>query len=353
VKAIVKTLRDAVGSDLLEKGQWVIDAMKRTTGDGTPDNGQRFGQGQTRFTEAGETLQSAVPNDSWDGTGARAYADQNTRQQVRAETMADADHEVHRALFREAVQIKSTRDQLDAQRDILGVVSQRTLPRQFVPHGEAMKLAIEISALQAALGVCTTELYELNSLVKQNATELQQAVGRYAGVADGAAMSGVDFRAPPAARGPGRGAGSRTQPTAPDLPAAPSLSATNKVHARAVGYDNTVGLRKRGSMSDELCVTSAHIRELGAKQRHAAAEIGSATGVVEGVTASLRTTHGVIASATASAVEAVQAARGAAGHAMAAVSQGLADRLGLAATAYDETDETIAGVLDNEMRPRR
>jgi hypothetical protein len=105
-------------------------------------------------------------------------------------------------------------------------------------------------------------------------------------------------------------------------------------------------------LSGELRVTSAHIRELAAKQRQAAADIDSVTGVVEGVSASVRTTHGAIALATVSAVEAVQSARGVAGNAMAAVSEGLGDRLDVAATAYDGTDQTMGGALHHEMRPR-
>ena len=106
-------------------------------------------------------------------------------------------------------------------------------------------------------------------------------------------------------------------------------------------------------MSGEaLRVTTAHLRELAAKQAQAAAEITSATEVVDGVDTSLRRSHGVIAWSTAGAVEAIQHARRAAGNEMAAVSNGMSENLADAAAQYDQMDGAIGGRLDQEMRPR-
>ena len=103
---------------------------------------------------------------------------------------------------------------------------------------------------------------------------------------------------------------------------------------------------------DPLRVTTAHLRELAAKQAQAAAEITSATEVVDGVDTSVRKSHGVIAWSTAGAVEAIQHARRAAGHEMAAVSNGMSENLADAAAQYDQVDGAIGGRLDREMRPR-
>ena len=70
-----------------------------------------------------------------------AYADQNTRQQVRSDAMAEADHEVHKVLYREAAQITLRRGYLDDQYNFLANTSYVTFPLQFIPrYGEAMKL---------------------------------------------------------------------------------------------------------------------------------------------------------------------------------------------------------------------
>jgi EspA/EspE family len=190
-KETVKELLDVIGSDLLEFGQWIIATMKITTGEGDPEKGESFGHGQRQFNRVDGTLESAVPNDSWDGSGSRAYADQNSRQRLRSVTMADADHEVHRLLFKEAAQIKLRRDNLDDASNFLAKTSYVTFPLQFIPrYGEAAKLVIELSALRAALTESSIQLYELHSEINENAAQLQQTVGRYSGVADGAEPPG-------------------------------------------------------------------------------------------------------------------------------------------------------------------
>jgi hypothetical protein len=197
---LVDKLMDVVGSDLLDYGQSVIAGMKNATGQGDPERGDAFGQAQSTFNGVNETLKCAVPDNGWDGSGSYAYADQNTRQQLRSEAMADADHEVHKVLFREAAQITLRRGYLDDQYNFLANTSYVTFPLQFVPrYGEAMKLAIEIAALQTTLGESYLQMNRLQSEVAQNAAELQQAVGRYSGVADGAELPGaaVHFDPPP------------------------------------------------------------------------------------------------------------------------------------------------------------
>ena len=150
---LIEKLKDVLGSDLLDYGQTVIAGMKNTAGQGDPERGDVFGLAQATFTAVNETLKAAVPANDWDGAGSSAYADQNTRQQLRSEAMTDADHEVHKVLFREAAQITLRRGYLDDQYNFLADTSYVTFPLQFIPrYGEAMKMAIEIGALQTALG---------------------------------------------------------------------------------------------------------------------------------------------------------------------------------------------------------
>lgn len=188
--------------ELLDCGRRIIAGMRTTTGDGEPDDGAQFDRGRREFGIAGQTLRSAAVDDRWDGAGARAYADQNTRQQVRTETMADADQAVFSVLVREARQIKLRRDTLDDQSESLARASYATFPLQSIPsYGEAAKLAIQSTALSGALHVSARALHDLHEEVSANAAELVRALGRYAGVADGADASGGDFD-PPAEQEP-------------------------------------------------------------------------------------------------------------------------------------------------------
>jgi len=100
---------------------------------------------------------------------------------------------------------------------------------------------------------------------------------------------------------------------------------------------------------DDLRVTTAHLGDLAGRQGRAAAEIRSATTSVDGVDAAVRSTHGSIASATASAVESVLSTRRDAGTTMAAVSDGLSDSLTEAAQRYDRTDDAFGAALETQI----
>jgi hypothetical protein len=185
--------------------------MKSTTGEGAPERGDAFGRSQSMFASVNETLKSAGADNGWDSAGSHAYADQNTRQQVRSDAMADADHDVHKVLFREAAQITLRRGFLDDQHNFLANTSYVTFPLQFIPrYGEAMKMVIEIRALQTALGESYYQMNRLQSEVAQNAAQLQRAVGRYSGVAGGAELpsAAMNFDPPPPPPGGGALSGS-------------------------------------------------------------------------------------------------------------------------------------------------
>lgn len=179
---------------LIEHGRTVIEELRDATGEGVPESGEVFGRAQSAFDDVNETLGSAAPGD-WDGPGSHAYADQNSRQQLRSEAMAGADREVHKVLSREAAQIARRRGSLDDQCGFLTTTSQVAFSPQY---GDAMNLTIEIAALQSALGESCHQINQLRSEVAQNAAELQQAVGRYASVADTAELPRLDADNPAA-----------------------------------------------------------------------------------------------------------------------------------------------------------
>jgi EspA/EspE family len=187
-----KLLRRVGGSEILDAGQLVIEGMRLTTGFGEPENGDRFGQGWSRFNGVGETLTSAYPDNSWSGAGANAYVDQNRSQAGRTSTVALLDRSVQTVIAREAYQVKYHRDKLDDQSNYLADLSYMTMALGLVPGvGKAMKTTVEVAAVNAALSICSLELYELSREAGQNAAELEQAAGRYAGVAETAKVTGT------------------------------------------------------------------------------------------------------------------------------------------------------------------
>ena len=101
---------------------------------------------------------------------------------------------------------------------------------------------------------------------------------------------------------------------------------------------------------DDLRVRTAHLVELAVEQARAASETRSATAVVEGVDAAVRSTHGIIASATASAVADVVSARRDAGRKLAAISDDLCGTLSEAARRYEQSDDAMGGALDGQVQ---
>src|SRR6478609_275144 len=101
-------------------------------------------------------------------------------------------------------------------------------------------------------------------------------------------------------------------------------------------------------MSTELRVLVAHLGELAAKQREAAAVIASATDAVHGTGASVAATHGAISSSTAAAGEAEDARRAAGGQVQRETRK-MQQRLAESAQRYTVTDQMLGGALGIEM----
>lgn len=104
-------------------------------------------------------------------------------------------------------------------------------------------------------------------------------------------------------------------------------------------------------MPDELHVETAELRELATKQSQAATDFGAAGAATEGTGSSVMSTHGMIAAATAMATNAANAARTVAASKMQTVSSGLSEKLGTAASRYDQTDSQEQGNFNQQMHP--
>ncbi|MDZ4266807.1 MAG: ESX-1 secretion-associated protein [Mycobacterium sp.] len=101
---------------------------------------------------------------------------------------------------------------------------------------------------------------------------------------------------------------------------------------------------------EALQVSTAHLRALADRHGQAAAQITAAVTAVSGIDTGIRTSHGVIASATAGAVAAIEQARSAAGAGMMAESRALSDDLTGAAGRYEATDHTSGVSLDQQIQ---
>lgn len=100
---------------------------------------------------------------------------------------------------------------------------------------------------------------------------------------------------------------------------------------------------------EALQVSTAHLRALADRHCQAAGQIIAAVAAVSGTDSGIRISHGVIASATAGAVAAVEQARRAAGAGMVAESSALSDNLTGAADRYEAADHHSGVRLDRQV----
>ncbi len=201
-KGDAATSNGLVGGQLLDAGQLLIAGMRRTTGSGDPEQGEVFGQAALQFGGAEQTVSAAVPGADWEGGAARAYAERNRRQADRAASMAVLDRGVQTVIAREAQQVRHHRENLDSQADHLATLRRTTESIALIPGvGEALKAAVELTAVNAALSTGTTELHQLAREVDENASALQQIADEYAVLAEQPTTAG-DVSPPTQPRGP-------------------------------------------------------------------------------------------------------------------------------------------------------
>ena len=101
--------------------------------------------------------------------------------------------------------------------------------------------------------------------------------------------------------------------------------------------------------AQQLWVVTTHIGKLAALQETAAIQITGANRARQDIATNVSTTHGLICSATASAMTAIDAARGTAGSALHKASVGLNDKLTTASFNYQSTDYMAGKILDRNM----
>ena len=187
----------AARSPILAAGQQTIESMKAGTGTGEPEDGQCFRVGGDALNSAGRVLASAFPDDNWDGGGAAAYADCNTDQVGRVQTMVGLDHVVAGVLAAEAGQIAAARTNLDSHSDWLGSMSLLTTGAGLIPgYGTAALMGTELAMVTKAVSQSLDDLDRLRGQVTANAATLQDVATQYATVAGGTGVCGTEFDMP-------------------------------------------------------------------------------------------------------------------------------------------------------------
>lgn len=276
-------------SPILAAGQQTIASMKKSTGVGDPEDGQRFGTGADTMDAVGQVLVSAFPDDSWNSGGASAYAGRNAEQVGRVQTMLGLDTMVAGVLSAEAGQIAGTRDSLDGHSDWLGAMSLLTTSVGVIPgFGPAAQMSAEFAMVAKAVGDSSGDLKALCGHIDQNAAVLRTAAAQYEALAGGAAAPGAEL-APPV-----------DDPRTPAAPEVPGAAAPSGFPGGGAAARGSSGPTSGPSIPSSMSTTGAD---------PSSAAISDAAGALGGVLGSLMgPLTGMLGGVLQAAGQAVQAA---------------------------------------------
>lgn len=167
-------------SKILAAAQLGIDAMKATTGSGTPQDGTPLRESSTRLEQAVETLIDAAPKeDRWDGTASGVYKATNASHRRLTSGVQVADSAIAAIIDTQAGQVSRTRQTLSDTSQFLYDYGLATAWMNFVPGGAAAKAVGDLATATAALAAAGVTMEILTKNVFENALRLRDQLEHY------------------------------------------------------------------------------------------------------------------------------------------------------------------------------
>ncbi|MUL82001.1 MULTISPECIES: EspA/EspE family type VII secretion system effector [unclassified Mycolicibacterium] len=176
-------LKNSYATPIISAGLLAIQGMTLTCGIGNPDSGDRFGRGSEQLGDVGQTLESATPTDNWQGDASRAYTTQDSKQQERARTIAEADKKIEAVISKQADQVNQARSFLGTCATVLGYAILPAMAAKAFPATAPFAIAIEVGAVAGAVPPSAARMTVMSANAATNAVEIGQAMGQYAKVA--------------------------------------------------------------------------------------------------------------------------------------------------------------------------
>ncbi|WP_082963641.1 EspA/EspE family type VII secretion system effector [Mycolicibacterium peregrinum] len=177
-------LGKSFATPIINVGLLGIQGMTLTCGIGSPDTGDRFGQGAEQLGQVHDTLESAKPTSGWQGDASQAYTGQDAKQQDRARSIAEADKALEAIVRKQASQIDQTRSFLGTCATVLGyAILPAMIAKVSGPQGPAVALAIEVGAVAGSVPLAAGQMSAMSAKSAANAVEVGKVIGQYGKVA--------------------------------------------------------------------------------------------------------------------------------------------------------------------------
>jgi hypothetical protein len=172
-----------------------VELLELTTGFGQPSEGADLRVGADQFTSVARQLESALPNDSWQGSASEAYAGRVTAMQDLAKTMAELDLELAEIVKNQAEWVTHVRLGLGILKDLLlaafaiywAIMLTVPTPGNFAT-AKTFEIAVCVLGIAAAVGMLSTLIY----FSVENRKKADALTAQYADVAAAAAAVVTD-----------------------------------------------------------------------------------------------------------------------------------------------------------------
>jgi uncharacterized protein YukE len=168
-------------TDIISAGLKTVLGLQLQCGwTNAPEDGDGYSQSAQQFNLVADGLETAFPDDRWQGDAADAYSEANKSQKDRARRMPDADLDVLMAISSEAGAVNTTRRILNNAATLMGNAIVPALAARSIPRvGKAMSLEIEMAAVGVSIPTCLWYVNELSNHSERSAQAMKDAARIY------------------------------------------------------------------------------------------------------------------------------------------------------------------------------
>ncbi|OBA72861.1 hypothetical protein A5641_07320 [Mycobacterium sp. 1554424.7] len=183
-KRKIRDFKKAADTSLIAWALTVVEVLELTAGFGPPYDGAELTKGFQQFAALSGQLMVALPDDSWHGTAAQAYAEANTTRASTAQTMAELDRQLGALICDQANWVTHVRLAFGILKDLLlGASIIESAMKLTSPSGLAPARLFALTACALGLSAVVGMLVTLGYFSHANAQRADLVATQYAQLA--------------------------------------------------------------------------------------------------------------------------------------------------------------------------